>query len=374
MKLKKNKKLFVASVAIAAMSSCGKKDSDDTTATNADGSTKLETLSNPAQLGVSTALKVSLPAAYAGSSSTSLLAGKRSQEACLMGESIRSVKQSMDSIRSFFCHIEVEKDKLVFGTKTKITSKGQEFGRIWVDNSQAASGLIAVYMCQDGALKEAIKLTGVKMGSDGKPTGMKGTVVHKGSDSSQSWASNVTFDKGFTAANLQVTAQEKYSQTGSNGGSFAREVKMTLQDVSTEVSTVSVSSKGSWGGSEFSQKGYGKGASDFGQALFTNAGKDGSNQTFSWTKRSYFDKDGIVAAATASSLFGEAGSLYVKTTDLPEYLATTFAPDAPSGWDCSGADTTVDLNPESDAHKACEVKQSSNPQCWGSEFEGSQAL
>lgn len=359
---------------VLVFSSCGKKSSsEDSTTVNADGSTKLSAVTDVSQLGVSTALTISLPSAYSQKTSTNLnlTTAKKSQDACQMGEPITSVKESLDSVASFFCHMEVEKAKIKFGVKTTITTNGKEFGRIWIDNSKAADNQITLYMCQDGALKEKVDITGVKLGADGKPSGMKGSVQHKGSEGTQSWASDVTFDKAYSGAYLEMSGKDKYSDS-SNSGSFARSVAVKLMDSSDEVSVVSLASKGTWGGQAFSQRGLGYAASNLGQALFVNSGTY-NNQTFTNTHRSSFDLDGYVVAESSSTKLGEGGVLRVPAASLPAFLDASFEPSAPTGWDCGDIAETVDLDPESAAHQACEKDHKEGANCWGTEFEGGEA-
>ena len=365
---------ILAALTMAALvASCGKKSSSDESSatTNSDGSTKLTALTSPDQLGISTALgAVKLPSAYSGGKATSLAltSDKKSQDACLMGDGVKSATDGLKNVANFFCHIEVEKAQIKFGTKYSLTSSGKDFAKVWIDNADAANGNINVYMCQNGSLQQAIKVSGVKMGSDGKPSGVKGTVANSGGDSTSTWKSSTTFDKGYTGAYLEAASKDKFTQTESNG-SFTRAVVLKLFDDATEVSHISMSSSGSWGGNAFKQRGYAKGANDLGEALFADHGIDNSNNSFDWTHRSYFTQStGIVAAVGDSANFASGGSLYVATTDLPDFLAADFSPDAPSGWDCSGADTVVDLNPDSAAHKACESDHADNS-CWGTDYE-----
>lgn len=367
----KTTKLILWAVPTFVAFSCGKKSDDDSAAaTNADGSTKLTAVSDVGQLGVSSALSISLPSAYSQKKTTSLAlaaTAKKSQDACQMGEPITSVKESLDSVGGMFCHIEAEKAKIKFGVKTTITSKGVEFAKIWIDNSKAADNQITLYMCQKGALQQKIDITGVKLGADGKPTGMKGSVQEKGSEGTQSWARNVVFDKNFTGAYLEVTSQDKYSDTATSG-SFARSVALKLMDSADSLSYVSMSSKGTWGGQSFKQRGYGLSVSKLGQALFENSGTY-NNQTFTNIRRSSFDLDGYVAAESSSDKFAAGGVLRVKSSDVPAYLDASFTPTAPTGWDCGTTEVTVDLDPDSAAHKACESSHKNGADCWGSDFE-----
>ena len=368
--------LGATSLGLAVSLSCGTKTKEDESTTNADGSTKLTEMKTVDQLGVSAALgKLSLPAAYSpkkASLALTMLAAKKSQDACLMGDGIKSSTEGISNIGSFFCHIEAEKDKIQFGTKYNITAKGVAFAQVWIDNTQAADGVISLFMCEKNALKQAIKITGVKLDANNKPTGIKGNVSNKGSQGTQSWASSSTFDKNFTGAYLEVSAKDKYDDSGTKGGSFARAVILKLFDAKTEVSKVSMASAGTWGGQTFKQRGTGKGANDFGQALFVNSGTYGGS-AFDWTHRSYFTlSTGLVAKVGDSADYAVGGSLYVTTTELPEYLATSFTPDAPSGWDCSGTTVTVDLDPDSAAHKACDGDHSEGASCWGDDFESGQ--
>lgn len=359
----------VPALAIVTSAACAKKKDDSAPAAAAPAN--LASLTNPAQLGVSSALTIAVPDAYSGKATAlNLAGGKKSQEACQMGQPIQEVIGALKSVSSFFCHIEVEKDTIKFGVKTIVSQGGVEFGRIWIDNSKVADGKITLYMCKEGSLQEKIDITGVILGADGKPSGMKGTVDQMGSEGTHTYGRSVVFDKDFTGDYLEVTNKDKFTDSATNG-SFARSVALKLQNVDTNISSVSLSSKGTWGGQEFQQRGLGLGASGFGQAMFTNSGTH-NNQTFSWTRRSHFDDNGYVVTEDASSLLAEGGALRVDAANMPAYLAADFALTAPTGWDCSGAEVTVDIDVESAAHAACEKdRDDTQTNCWGDDFEGS---
>ncbi len=157
---------------------------------------------------------------------------------------------------------------------------------------------------------------------------------------------------------------------------FLREVSLLLKEAG--VSEVALASKGSWNNQQFSQRGAGKFNGSYGNALFENSGSfesQGSSQTFSFANRAYFDDKGIVVENSATADYtGPNGALYISKSDVPSYLTSASSITAPSGWvaeGCPDFDTTVELDPESPAHQACEGDQDhSHADCWSeTEFQ-----
>jgi len=66
-----------------------------------------------ADLKLASAFKLDLPSALTGGSTSLRLAGgKRSQEACQMGSTVKETTRSLQEVSGFFCHIEIEKDNI----------------------------------------------------------------------------------------------------------------------------------------------------------------------------------------------------------------------------------------------------------------------
>jgi hypothetical protein len=355
---------YAAGLSLVLSVGCGKKDSDDDDDDDAKG-TDLADVESIDQLNVSGSLNIVLPDAFEESATASLLAGKRSMEACRLGQTLKEVTKQVRDVGSFFCHLEVEAKKIKFGTKYTINSGGEEFGKVWADNSKAADGRIALYMCQNGKLKEQIEITGVDVD---KGTA-KGSLHNKGSDGDQSWATALTFDVGFTTAGLiSMNAQQKYADSA-NDGEFARLVDMNIYEPGEGISNLSMASSGSWGGSEFADRGFAKHNGDFGHVLLYNQGTY-NDEEFDFSRHGYFDGEGKVVSKDDSPKFADGEELGVEDSDVPDYLKSSFEPDEPEGWDCD-ADEEVELDPDSAGHQACDEgkEQEEFADCRGDEFE-----
>lgn len=364
-------RIVMGGLALATVLACGKKEDEE----EAGKGKSLSDVEGIDELNISSSLKVKVPDALSGAESSSLrlAAKKRSFEACRMGQTIKEVTRSIEDIGSFFCHLEVEKDKIKFGTKYKIKSNGKEFGRVWADNS--VEGKINLYMCQDGKLKEKISVTGV----DPANKASKGTIQQRGEQDTQSWKRSVVFDKEYTDPNITtVESEDKFEDSGEQGGSFARRVALKLYSGSgakqTGVSNLVLASQGTWGGAAFKDRGIARYDGEYGEALMYGKGTFGESD-FEYTQKSYFDGDGYVVADDESKDFAKGGDLYVGDEDLPEYLKTSFEPSKPTGWDCD-VDETIELNPDSKAHEACDNKDDyEEASCWDSdEFEQGEAV
>ncbi|MGE0172554.1 MAG: hypothetical protein AB7T49_07215 [Oligoflexales bacterium] len=379
MKLELRHNLAYALLLAALATSCSKKDDSDSDATTTTEEEQKEKeakdavsgAESVAELNISGSLNISLPDAInqREESGLQLTAGARkSAEACMIGQTVSEVTDEISNAASFFCHLEVEADKIKFGTKYSIESNGEEFGRIWADNSNSANGQITLYMCQkdEGVMKlrEKIDITGVT------ENGAKGSmqfVFHEGAHSGKS---SITFDANVTEDGVVTLSSEQAFEDSEQDGSFRRAV--TLKLVEDGVSEIVLASNGNWQGSDFAQKAVGRFNGEVGTTLFTNTGTY-IDQTFEWTHASFFDAEGKnLVDPEMYDVFAEDGELYVSADELPEFLAEDFSPDAPDGWDCE-VEETIELDPESAEHQKCNKEHNQFKDCHGEGFEQGEA-
>jgi hypothetical protein len=328
------------------------------TTTSTSGS--LASATDVGDLKLTSAFSFKLPAALEGEAAASLnlLAGKKSQEACQMGSTIREVTSQLEEIGNFFCHLEVEKERMVFGKKYLINTNGVEFARLYVDNSAIAEGKISIGFCSKHGDEEANKqlITIDSLSASGP----KGSVVNLGTGSyegqANSWASSVTFDMS-AAGIVDLIAEQLHSQ---DTNSFRRKVELVLAEAG--MSHAKLAAKGTWGGNSFLERGAAMFDGTYGSAIFQSQGTH-EGQTFSFARRAYFNEPGEVVASSAVP-----AAVIPPVTDLPAFLAETFEPTAPSGWvggGCADYDEVIDLNPESEAHAACDSDRNDNHvECW----------
>lgn len=366
--------LICLTLAMGLSTGCSKKEDDTadekedtaggvTSTGGGSGSAALAAADDVGDLQLASAFTVALPAALdggAGGSALALTAGKRSQEACMLGQAIKEVTQRLNSVGNMMCHIEVEKEKIKFGVKYAIMFQGQEFGRIFVDNSEASSGKLVMGFCgtgdggEGGKNAELITITGLT------EFGPKGSVINAGEythdGEASSYASEISFDKSVEGV-LDLVGSQLHQ---SGGNSFTRSVTLALKD--SGLSVASLASSGTWGGSEFSERGVAKVDGAFGAALFQSQGSHEGN-TYSFARRAYFNVDGEVVESSAVS-----AEVAIEASEVPKYLAADFAPASASGWVGSGCDTVdeeVELNPDSAAHQACDgARDDSHVECW----------
>lgn len=367
--------------AIGVAPSCSSSDSSDeetpaaaetttsttTTTKSTPSTTSGQAVANATSVGdlkVSKALKINLPDALEGKKKSSLNLleeAKLSQEACQMGETVEEVTDSLNQISSFFCHIEAEKEKIKFGKKYKIVFKGQEFGRIFVDDTNIAEGKIQLGFCGSdgqGTDKQLISIEGIT------EAGVKGAIIEMGSHKENgvtfTWDGSIVFDST-TAGMLDVESKQAFTE-GEN--SFRRHVKLKLNDKG--VSEAQVASNGVWGGNAFQDRGFSRINDKYGSALFISSGKH-EGSTYNFSRRANFSSDGLIVKQSADSALAESGALFVKSTELPQFLPTTFAPDKATGWvasDCATVDEQIELDPDAPAHKACENEHFDEVSCW----------
>ena len=243
---------------------------------------------------------------------------------------------------------------------------------IWVDNSQADAGTLTVYTCQGGSLSEKIVITG--LGTDAA----KGTVVNVGSETSdeygeQSWAEDVEFDLNHTTPG--TTFLNVKSVHSNNGDQFKQHINLVLKDEG--VSTLRVSRSGEWQGDTFSQMGAAKHNGTYGEVLFANTHNSQQWGNHEYIHRAYFDDNGYIVAASASSAFDSPdGELHVADADVPKQLGSDFTAGtlSESDWDCQTDESiTVDMTGANGAaHDACESGRWEWQDCYGNDYAESE--
>jgi hypothetical protein len=367
--------LAMIATAGLALSGCGEKKEEETseestTGTPASGgggggtsTDKVAAADDVSDLQLTAAFALKLPAALSGeeAGASLLQAGaKKSQEACQIGQTVRESVRSIESIGNFFCHLEVEKDKIVFGKKFLINTNGVEFAKIFVDNSQAAAGKITIGFCSkhgsDESNKELIVIDGL---TDAGPKGASynmGTSVYE--DKEQSWQQETAFDMSSAGLMNLITSQLHTH----DGNTFRRKVELAITEAG--LTTAKLAARGSWQGNAFTERGAAMFNGSFGSAIYQNAGSH-QGQEFSFSRRAYFSEAGDVL--TAADL---PSSVIPQVTDVPAFLADDFSPSMPEGWvqqGCPDYDDVVDLDPESAAHQACDNNQDDQRDCWDQE-------
>ena len=329
--------LVAGSIAVSCSS-----DSNDSTPTE-----NLSTANSIDDLNMS-GLNLNLPDSVT-QDSASLSIGGKSREACEIGRVLGEGLSSLEQVASMFCHLEVEADKMSFGTKYALDfAGGEESGMaIWVDNTNIASGSLKISMCQNNELAQVITLTGVGSNS------AKGSIVDHGSEQGSTWGASVKFDLGYTTPG----SHKLYSATKftSNGEAFRQQLSINIEE--NGVSIIKVSEDGTWQGDTFSAAGTAKLGSENGQVLFTNQMTGSYNET--WVRRAYFNSAGNVVASDATTDFAVGGSLFVADSEVPDALSADFQVEgfASDEWDCS-TDETVEINMEGErgaAHDQCDA-------------------
>jgi len=334
------------------------------TGTTTNGANKVGSIESVADLKLAGALAITLPEAFSGRAKTSslnLLAPKKSQEACLMGMTINEETRSVGEVAGFFCHLEVEKDRLKFGKKYKIVTKFGEFARILVDNSQLSSGKLTIGFCSnhqegEGSQSRSRQQIVIDSLTENGPKGAiytDGTGTYQGN--AQSYSRSQVFDMS-VAGVVSLLGKTMHKQTGNT---FVREVSLELKKTGT--STLKLANKGTSANGEFFDRGYALVSETKGSAVFQSKGVFGG-QTFEFARRAHFNKAGEVIGS------GEVGSeLLPAIGAMPSYLPADFKPDPVTGWvgqDCVDFEEEITLDPESPAHKACNLAQDREYGCW----------
>ncbi len=364
------KSLITASTFLLLSTGCGVTEGDSDT--DSDGSSGVNNTSSYSEslqagsdigaLNLSNALNIDVPDALQNDSSSLRLTGKKSREACEVGNTVSEGVRSIKSIANMFCHIEVEAENIEYGKKYAIDISGDEDQQlaIWVDDSDAANGNLKVNFCQAGKLTEIINVTGV--GEDSS----SGSVLRHGSEDGHNWSEEVKFDNGQTTAGKSFISVKSVYSNDAGSESFKRQLVMSLEG---EVGTVLVSNAGTWQGETFAQAGGARLNADYGQVLFKHSGThDGTD--FDHSRRAFFDDEGYVVGSDASADFNTDGSLYVPDSEVPAYLPSDFSVAAfPSdAWDCSTDESfsIVMTGDKGAAHDACDGSRSDGEgvNCW----------
>jgi hypothetical protein len=365
------------------------------------------------ELGLTGALNISLPAALSDSGSSLRLAGKKSMEACLMRESAKQLVTQIKMISSTLCHIEAEGKNIPWNTPVILdigdmaagpalqgpgpgpgdfdpnadpttmpggsTSGGPTTGgdtdqdappsftipKIGIYTDDTDGNNIAVYICEgettsDMKLSQAFKITGSKtITKDGKSVKVsKGTItISSGDDTMGTFKGSIGFDSNFTEADANAMKLEV--KFGFTGFSFAQKFELAAKD--SGFSKVSISETGEMafpGGDAFSMKNAGIGVfdADAGNVFYNY---EGYGQPFA-TQACVDSESNLLDAGCTGTKFAEGGTLHLKATDVPGVLPASFAPTAPSGFDCAKADWSKTIKPATDSatvakHEACDA-------------------
>ena len=331
--------------------------------TSAETTNKVSTVASVAELKLAGTLAITLPDAFKGAPKTSglaLMAGKKSQEACMMGMTISEEVRSLGEVGGFFCHIELEKDRVKFGRKYRIMTNMGEFARIFIDNSQASQGKLSLGFCsthsQGGETDRSRQLITIDQLTENGP---KGSILTAGSGTyqgiSQTYGKSQSFDSS-VAGVINLVGKTMHKQTGNT---FVREVSLELKK--SGISTLKLANKGTSTGGEFFDRGLALVAPDKGAALFQSKGTF-QGQSFEFARRAYFNTAGEVL--NASDVGPE---LQPAVAAMPPYLPADFAPDTLTGWvgqDCPDFDEDVTIDPNSPAHQACDQGRDQQYDCW----------
>lgn len=346
--------------------------STGSTTSSSTSANKVGSASNVADLKLAGALAITLPEAFGGTTSGSglaLLAGRKSQEACMMGMTINQEIRSLGEVGGFFCHLEVEKDRIKFGKKYKIMTSFGEFARLFVDNSQASSGKLTLGFCSthrenDGSSNRSRQLITIDSLSE---TGPRGSIVVAGTGTYQGTAFAYGSSQGFDMSVSGVVSLIGKSMHSQTGNTFVREVSLELKKTGT--STLKLANKGASADGDFFDRGVAYVSPELGSAVFQTKGSF-QGQAFEFTNRAHFNKAGEVLGV------GDVpAELQPPVSAVPSYLPADFKPDPLTGWvndDCPDFDEEVNLDPDSPAHKACDQGQDPEYDCWSqSKYERS---
>jgi hypothetical protein len=344
---------------------CGKSQDTAGTDTNDPTSTptgttntaagRLAAVSDIGSFKLKNALKLKVPKALQKNkgSALNLMAAARSEEACVLGENLKEVVSNVSGMGSFFCHLEVEKDKIKFGKKYKVVDKdGVDAGKIFVDNSAAGTGKVAVNLCfSDPTMFSGQTITVTDVNENGAQGNVALTYSMPASaeQSASTGGQSVTFDS-LTAKKNLIIAKDLF-----NAGttSYRRLAVLDLRE--GDVSTLGLSSVIRTDSVEIAKRGVSALDDTHGSALLKDKGSY-ENLPFDYTRRAFFNAAGEVVAVGDSPKFAEGGSLFLKADKVPAALDGAFKPDAPSTWiasQCDGVDEELKIDFESEAHKAC---------------------
>ncbi len=289
-----------------------------------------------------------------------------------MGSTIKEEIRAVGEVAGFFCHLEAEKDRMKFGKKYKIMTPFGEFARIFVDNSKASEGKLTIGFCsnhqEEGSSSRSRQLITIDSLTD---VGPKGSIITGGSGTQEGQEFSYGRSTAFDVSVSGVVGLVAKAAFGNGSNSFKRAVDLTLKN--TDKSVLKLANKGSDGATEFFDRGVAFMGSEKGSAVFQTKGSF-DNQTFQFSRRSFFSKSGDVLTQDAVD-----SSLQPALSDIPPYLPADFKPDAFTGWvadDCPTFDEEINLDPQSPAHSACEQDHGDDEgsKCWqSSDYEDSDA-
>jgi hypothetical protein len=380
------------------------------------GGSATTTASSVKDLGISSALEFEISEAIrgTGSSALRLLTGEKSAEACRIRQSIRQSTDMLSGIRMSLCHIEAEADVIPFNQPTLLSMSGLPAGGggdggpelpeddapdapdgdmpelpdgtdqgppelplaltqadeqligIFVDSSTPDA--IKVYMCS-GTKVEDLELTQVFEVTGSRDQRSKGSMILSHSMGGMTFGASAAFDAGYTTPGtfaLQLKANMSMDFNGTTG-SMNNYLKMKLVDGG--VSVVESSDSGTWMGDDMQNAGFARFDASNGQVLFSLNATNGG-ESFRNDIRSCVDAEGYLVDCSDAK-FEKDGALYVAPEEVPGFLASDFAADAPSGFDCASASWTkvsLDMNESTTSAKHDACMESAEPfeqeDCW----------
>ncbi len=403
---------------VAAMG-CSKSSSDGDANGNEGSDTNIGAL-QLSDLQVSKAVDAPIPAELVASSTAlRLQGGAKSMEFCSLQSAIGEFKQNAQMVSMQLCMLE-NTPGMEWGGKYEIDfasmaggggggggefegPPGGEFEgppppmlqggpsmpnlKVWLDNSQASAGKYNVWVCEDGELTQKITLEGAKKGE-----GSKGSYAIKMElDGLGSIQLAGNFDNNLTTVGRYLgNAQFRFAMDQMNVSSNIV-MDLGLDSGVHKVSVAKEMAASFEGDLSMSHKELVAGRLDtfdvmYGQALSQFAGlsqpifgepelglQEGEPQVE--TTRSYFDKDGLVAASDATEQFADGGTLFVAPEEIAKLLAQDWTVDFGEGaWDCSGT-SALDMSAEpsaedQEAMMACMGDfQPADLDCFGAGFE-----
>jgi hypothetical protein len=289
-------------------------------------------------------------------------AGKKSEEACRTADRVNIFTSMLSGIGEEFCHLEAESANIEFGKKYKITldesdDLDNEYS-LWVDNS--SSDKLTVYQCYDNKLALKISI------NSATEAGAKGALKFAFNDDDGNDTTTYKYDMNF---DLSIAGQKELSSSftvKNNSTDYADAVAMTLLD--NGVSRFSSAFKGIFEGVTVAMRGFMKHNGSQGQAAVKYAATTPQSGEVNFSTKSTFNSDGILVDNNAA-----ANDVKVLASELPNFLASGFTIEEPTGWDCQTTESlTIRLKtgPSAAAHNACTVSEDnvSFDQCDGEDY------
>jgi hypothetical protein len=391
---------------------------DDEGSSSDDSELSEDTPQNVGTLNLSETFKFDLPAALGGGEEASLAlnGGKRSREACEVGNMMNEGLDQMRSLSNMMCHIEVEAEKIKFGVKTLILFEGVEGAALadeqpcdgpdcgkmdgpgpdgnpedgpddkgdegkdddkgndsgafamWVDDSRLDEGILEIQFCE-GKDKDTLKLNEFIHLEGVKGNKREGFIISAGTHGDETYHNKGVFSIDLASKTAKVKSGSAWKR-GEDG--FRRQLKLAL---SPTFVAVSGSEAGQWEGNGMQRAGMAAIGEQFGAAAFVDVHKGPDGQGGTNIVKAFFDKNGNVVAKEGNAAFVADGPLDLKKDNMPKFLPEGFAPDSfpANAWDCT-TEAEVSLNPESAAHQSCDGDRKDHVDCWNeSEFSGGQS-